>query len=83
MEESLSAENRRSDLRIRVQWQPGDATYTPPAEVTESATIHFDGGGRSPGPVVAACVVELATAPSTRTSGITTKELTTSLSTRR
>ncbi len=29
-------------------------------QVTESATIHFDGGGQSPGPVTAACVVELS-----------------------
>jgi ribonuclease HI len=29
-------------------------------EVTELATIHFDGGGQSPGPVVAACTVELS-----------------------
>ena len=26
----------------------------------ESATIHFDGGGQSPGPVTAACTVELS-----------------------
>jgi probable phosphoglycerate mutase len=26
----------------------------------ESATIHFDGGGKSPGPVTAACTVELS-----------------------
>jgi probable phosphoglycerate mutase len=35
-------------------------TYTVPAKVKKSATIHFDGGGKSPGPVVAACVVELS-----------------------
>lgn len=29
-------------------------------EVTELATIHFDGGGQSPGPVAAACTVELS-----------------------
>jgi ribonuclease HI len=29
-------------------------------EVTEAATIHFDGGGQSPGPVTAACIVELS-----------------------
>jgi len=29
-------------------------------EVTEVATIHFDGGGQSPGPVTAACIVELS-----------------------
>jgi ribonuclease HI len=29
-------------------------------EVTEAATIHFDGGGQSPGPVIAACIVELS-----------------------
>ena len=29
-------------------------------EVTEAATIHFDGGGQSPGPVTAACTVELS-----------------------
>jgi ribonuclease HI len=28
--------------------------------VTESATIHFDGGGQSPGPVTAACTVKLS-----------------------
>ena len=26
----------------------------------EFATIHFDGGGQSPGPVTAACIVELS-----------------------
>ena len=26
----------------------------------EAATIHFDGGGQSPGPVTAACFVELS-----------------------
>jgi ribonuclease HI len=30
------------------------------AEVMERATIHFDGGGQSPGPVTAACTVELS-----------------------
>lgn len=29
-------------------------------EVTEVATIHFDGGGQSPSPVTAACIVELS-----------------------
>lgn len=29
-------------------------------EVKEAATIHFDGGGQSPGPVTAACRVELS-----------------------
>ena len=29
-------------------------------EVKEAATIHFDGGGQSPGPVTAACTVELS-----------------------
>ena len=29
------------------------------AELMEQATIHFDGGGLSPGPVTAACTVEL------------------------
>ena len=29
-------------------------------EVMELATIHFDGGGQSPGPVTAACTVELS-----------------------
>jgi ribonuclease HI len=29
-------------------------------EVTEVATIHFDGCGQSPGPVTAACIVELS-----------------------
>ena len=29
-------------------------------EVKELATIHFDGGGQSPGPVTAACIVELS-----------------------
>ena len=29
-------------------------------EVKEAATIHFDGGGQSPGPVTAACFVELS-----------------------
>lgn len=29
-------------------------------EVTEVATIHFDGGGQSPRPVTAACIVELS-----------------------
>lgn len=28
--------------------------------VKEAATIHFDGGGQSPGPVKAACIVELS-----------------------
>lgn len=28
--------------------------------MTKVATIHFDGGGQSPGPVVAACIVELS-----------------------
>lgn len=30
------------------------------AEVMKRATIHFDGGGQSPGPVTAACSVELS-----------------------
>ena len=30
------------------------------AEVMKRATIHFDGGGQSPGPVTAACTVELS-----------------------
>ena len=30
------------------------------AELMELATIHFDGGGQSPGPVTAACTVELS-----------------------
>ena len=29
-------------------------------KVLKSATIHFDGGGQSPGPVRAACIVELS-----------------------
>lgn len=29
-------------------------------EVLKLATIHFDGGGQSPGPVTAACIVELS-----------------------
>jgi ribonuclease HI len=29
-------------------------------EVLKLATIHFDGGGQSPGPVTAACTVELS-----------------------
>jgi len=29
-------------------------------QVMELATIHFDGGGQSPGPVTAACIVELS-----------------------
>jgi ribonuclease HI len=29
-------------------------------EVKEAATIHFDGGGQSPGPVRAACIVTLS-----------------------
>jgi ribonuclease HI len=29
-------------------------------QVMEFATIHFDGGGQSPGPVTAACTVELS-----------------------
>lgn len=29
-------------------------------EVMKLATIHFDGGGQSPGPVTAACTVELS-----------------------
>lgn len=29
-------------------------------EVKESAIIHFDGGGQSPGPVTAACTVKLS-----------------------
>ena len=29
-------------------------------EVTAAATIHFDGGGQSPGAVTAACIVELS-----------------------
>jgi ribonuclease HI len=31
--------------------------------VTKLATIHFDGGGLKPGPVTAACVVELSDGP--------------------
>lgn len=31
-----------------------------PAEATKEAIIHFDGGGLSPGPVTAACTVELS-----------------------
>jgi ribonuclease HI len=31
-----------------------------PAEVTTWATVHFDGGGLSPGPVTSACTVELS-----------------------
>jgi ribonuclease HI len=30
------------------------------AEVMKRATIHFDGGGQSPGPVRAVCIVELS-----------------------
>jgi ribonuclease HI len=30
------------------------------SEVMKLATIHFDGGGQSPGPVTAACTVELS-----------------------
>ncbi len=30
------------------------------AQVMKLATIHFDGGGQSPGPVTAACTVELS-----------------------
>ena len=30
------------------------------AEVMKRATIHFDGGGQSPGPVTAACTVALS-----------------------
>lgn len=30
------------------------------SEVLKSATIYFDGGGQSPGPVAAACTVELS-----------------------
>ena len=33
------------------------------AEVAKLATIHFDGGGLKPGPVTAACVVELSDGP--------------------
>jgi ribonuclease HI len=29
-------------------------------QMKESAIIHFDGGGQSPGPVTAACIVELS-----------------------
>ena len=29
-------------------------------QVMELATIHFDGGGKSPGPVTAACIVDLS-----------------------
>ena len=29
-------------------------------QMMELATIHFDGGGQSPGPVTAACIVELS-----------------------
>ena len=32
-------------------------------EVAKLAIIHFDGGGQSPGPVTAACVVELSDGP--------------------
>ena len=33
------------------------------ADVAKLATIHFDGGGLKPGPVTAACVVELSDGP--------------------
>jgi ribonuclease HI len=36
------------------------AVQQDPAEVMKRATIHFDGGGESPGPVTAACIVELS-----------------------
>lgn len=39
---------------------PGVVTYRVPANVTESATVEFDGGGQRPGPVKAACIVELS-----------------------
>jgi len=32
-------------------------------EMSKLATIHFDGGGQSPGPVVAACIIELSDGP--------------------
>lgn len=42
--------------------------FTEAAETTKKAIIPFDGGGLSPGPVTAACTVELSDVPSTRPS---------------
>ena len=53
------------------------------AEVMKRATIHFDGGGLSPGPVTAACTVELSDGSSTRPSSGLTRGLTTPPSGRR
>ena len=39
---------------------PGQAMGENAPEVKEAATINFDGGGQSPGPVTAACIVELS-----------------------
>ena len=38
----------------------GQAVGDNAPEVTKAATIHFDGGGQSPGPMTAACTVELS-----------------------
>src|SRR3954470_13941158 len=53
---------RRGDL---TGWNESDALelaagLQDPPEVTKWATIHFDGGGLSPGPVTAASAVELS-----------------------
>ena len=52
-------------------------------EMTELATIHFDGGGQSPGPVTAACIVELSDGSFVQDVKRSTREPTTPLSGRR
>jgi ribonuclease HI len=47
---------RHGDL---TDWSESEALQDPP-ELTKGATIHFDGGGLSPGPVTAASAVELS-----------------------
>ena len=45
-------------FRVRPDWD-SRAGRSDPA-LTKPATIYFDGGGQSPGPVTAACIVELS-----------------------
>ena len=53
-----------------------------PPEVSGLATINFDGGGQSPGPVTAACIVKLSDGSVYKEVKVSTREPTTSLSTR-
>lgn len=46
--------------RKRTSSDPRPAVGQDAAGVMKRATIHFDGGGQSPGPVTAACTVELS-----------------------